>query len=855
MWNAMSLVRHHFFKEFRYLRTRWCAFLALLLFATAVNLEWLLPFQPGVKQPAWLDFMPSVILLMGLSLLISCPEDRPGSDRSFISTRPLPLRDYWLARGCLWLLLIVLPVVVQSGAVLMFSGCPWRDVLQGMWERAVMAVGFSAWLLPASALWRRREVWPCMACVAICVLLFSKVVDAVGLSWQQVGLSWIQTWAGLALGWMVFAVTTGVLAWFHLRSPWPLRRRALVSMLLGCLSLLVARLCPWGSAADSPHDQALVQKMMPDLKTELDFYTTEFQGFEKDYGRTIWAREKLDTGHPAIHARLRHLHSQVSQEGREFRCVNPTSQRASAGYWHGGHGTEIFRMDRVLKDLFPAGTLFIAGGQNHQWGMMQMHSTKVVALAAPFPDPAKPMQVTTGYAVDWYQRDIALDLSLHAGSRGRCDSHAWEITRVFRPTDSAPGPEGSTPGSLTVSLSTAMRDHWDLHHASTILLYSPQRQMAWLTPVKQTYLGRRGDSGWVRQNIELQWSGIFSYADGTDAGVDVSQLRLILLRSRYLGSSPWTWKAPNFRLKDYPERDDNLNMDSAEALYAGREAKAFQERLATFTAPAASSSEAVARRYLYDLVSTLHATHAAYKPALHAEITKAFEPLAQHHLPLLLEMPSELWPGWANRPPRTVLDASLTEENRETVIDRMLGNSTLISVVLRKGWAEQAKRMRPQIFSRLRLPPGADSLLLAWGDAECHEKLLVALRHDIDGDTMRELDKTPSLRPRMEALAMDAFREHIPVLREHNYWETETAGVACDYGSREALDVCLRWRAMGGDLPVNAGMPYPDLKRADGSKLTKDDDKGPPPWPRYRALRAADFDYLPEERAWKLRQP
>lgn len=851
----MSLVRHHFLKEFRYLRLRWFAFLALLLFEMAVNLEWLFPFQPGVQQPAWLSYLPMVLLVAGLSLLISCPEDHPGSDRSFISTRPLPLRDYWFARCGLWLCLIVLPVVVQSGAVLAFSGCPWQDVLQGMWERGVMATGFSAWLLPASALWRRREAWWVMACLVISVLVFSKFVDAIALSVQHMSLSWTQTWAGIAAGWMVFAISTAVLAWWHLRSALPLRRRVLISVVLGCLSLLAARYCPWGSPADVPHDQALVLKMQPDLKASLDFHPTEFQGFEKDYGRHIWAWGKLETGHPTIHARLRHLHSQVSQDGRGFRCENPPSQRASLGYSFGGHDGELFRTDRVLRNLFPAGTLFLDGGKNHQWGLQQRQNTKVVVLAAPFPDPGKPMQVTTDYAVDWYQRDIALDLPLHPGSHGRCDSHAWEITRIFRPTDSEPGPEGSTPGSLTVNLSAAMREHWDLHHASTILLYSPQRQMTWLTPVKQTFHGRRGDSGWVRVNIELQWNGIFSYADGADAGVDVSQLRLILLRSRYLGSSPWTWKSRDFCLKDHPAHDFNLSMSSAEQLYAGREAKAFQERLATFTVAGAGSTESVARRYLYDLVSTLHATHAAYKAPAHAEITKAFQPLGQHHLPLLLEMPSNLWPGWANRTPRTVLDASLTEAHREEVIDRMLGSPTLISVVLRKGWAEQAKRLRPQIFSRRRLPYGVDQLLLEWGDEESHEKLLDSLRHDPDSDTMKALDKMPALRPRLEALALEGFHKHIPVLRAHNYWEMQAVGIASDYGSREALDVCLRSRAMGGDLPRDAGVPFPTLLNSDGLPLWKSEEKSVPQWPRYRALKVSDFDYLPKERAWKLRQP
>ena len=86
----MSFTLHHFRKELRYLWWRWLAFLALLGFALAVNLEWLLPIRAGKPSPQWLEYLPVVVLLAGLSLLLSCPEDKPGSDRSFMSTRPLP---------------------------------------------------------------------------------------------------------------------------------------------------------------------------------------------------------------------------------------------------------------------------------------------------------------------------------------------------------------------------------------------------------------------------------------------------------------------------------------------------------------------------------------------------------------------------------------------------------------------------------------------------------------------------------------------------------------------------------------------------------------------------------------------
>lgn len=133
----MNLILHHFKKEFRYLRPRWFAFLGLLGLDLAVNLEWLFPLRAGVEPPTWLGYLPWALMLAGATLLGSCPEDKPGSDRSFISTRPLPLRAYWLARVLCWLALLLLPVMLQNGLYLMLSGRPLSEVILGIGWRGL----------------------------------------------------------------------------------------------------------------------------------------------------------------------------------------------------------------------------------------------------------------------------------------------------------------------------------------------------------------------------------------------------------------------------------------------------------------------------------------------------------------------------------------------------------------------------------------------------------------------------------------------------------------------------------------------------------------------------------------------
>jgi hypothetical protein len=366
---------------------------------------------------------------------------------------------------------------------------------------------------------------------------------------------------------------------------------------------------------------------------------------------------------------------------------------------------------------------------------------------------------------------------------------------------------------------------------------------------------RAEDSAWCRYSLRLGWQKVLNYADGEDAGVEVSQLRIILLRSRFLGSSEWTWKSPDIVLSDQPSHTASLMINN-ENIYKGREIKAFQDRLATLKAPISSTSEPEVRRYLYDLLATVSTTNAAYKKAALQEVSAAFRPLMQHHLPLMLELPGSLWPGWEGYPPKSLLDEYLTEDQRETAINLVMTNPVLTETVIRKGWVESARRLQPHLLSMPKLPEGTDQLLLKWGDDASHEKLMQQLRHFSKPDSFAQLDALPALRPRLEQLARDNLQEQAPWLKRESYSERDHFQIAADFGDRDALDVCLRWIALGGDMPSQScPPPFPNLLKADGSKLWDREVDAEKQWPRYRHLKAADFDYLPEKRAWKLRQP
>ncbi|MDI1311645.1 MAG: hypothetical protein PSV43_05785, partial [Prosthecobacter sp.] len=759
----MNLTLHHFRKEFRWLWPRWFAFLVLLALDLGVNLEWLLPLRAGVGVPGWLSYLPTVLMLAGMALMGSCPEDKPGSDRSFISTRPLPMRSYWHARIALWLLLLVVPVVLQNALYLLLSHRPVPEIMAGTWGKAVETVRGTVWVLPMTALWRRGEFWAALGCLAAGYFIADRVVDFAGLKWMNASLSYQQKPAGLTAAMLVFAVGLLWMAWRHqVGGVRTFRWRLLVMLGMATVCLMLARLWPWNDE-DSPQNQARANELAPQLKVDMDLRALEFSGFAAEWQRQFNLPIRTKTPDPQVSVMLRSQSTLIVQDDKSSQMIPPLSRRSRNASFQMPYQT-LMATDTVLRDFFPAGTLFTTSSDRTSWGMYTNQIHYICEFKEPLPDPKKPLRLTTDFEIDWYQREIALDLPLQAGANGESDGTAVRIMQVNENENEKGVP---SLGGLSVHLHVSMRHPqtgpWD---DTTLLLYCPQRQLVWVEPAfQQQQAARAGGTGWSRLAKHLSWRNVLNYADGEDARVDVSQLRIMLLRSRYLGTTGWTWKSPDIVLADHPPRRDPRQLYRQE-IYVGREVKAFQERLATLKAPVTGSTEAEARRYLYDLIAITKATEVAYKKAALKEVGDAFRPLLQNHLPLMLELPSELWPGWSNYPPRSLLDEYLTEEQRESIIDRVMTNTMLTDTIIRKGWSEAARRLQPRLLAAPRLPYGIDDLLLKWGDEASLERLMQELKCQDYGFShhYEPLDKFPSLRPRLEAFAQEAVLEEVPAL-------------------------------------------------------------------------------------------
>jgi hypothetical protein len=489
----MNLVLHHFLKEFRYLRLRWFAFLALLAFDLAVNLEWLFPLQAGTEPPSWLIYLPLVLMIAGASLLGSCPEDKPGSDRSFISTRPLPARAYWLARVALWLLLLVLPVVLQNALYLLLSERPVLEVLTGTWARAVWVIQSTAWLLPMTALWRRGEFWSALGLLAAGWLLVDRLVDFTAYTVLHCSLSYVQSVVGATFGMTLFAAGILWMAWRHQgRRTATFRRRLLVMFGIGLTCFLSARLWPWHEK-DQPSDQARVHELAPNFKTEFDLTSLGFNGFEQEMDRHMYARASSQTGDTSVSVRLRQQRACITQEGREQYSAFDQNYLQHRNNLNRTRET-ILSADQVLRDLFPTGTIFTTKDERSWWGSNSETYTHLANFQQPYPNPDKPLRVTTDYEIDWYQRDLALDIPLKEGSEGQSDSHSWRVMKVTKNQN-----EAGTPslGQVNVELHVQARSIEDIEadwqRTTTVLLYSPQRRLVWLDPAYGT-VSKAGES-------------------------------------------------------------------------------------------------------------------------------------------------------------------------------------------------------------------------------------------------------------------------------------------------------------------------------------------------------------------------
>jgi hypothetical protein len=554
---------------------------------------------------------------------------------------------------------------------------------------------------------------------------------------------------------------------------------------------------------------------------------------------------------PGLHTTLRTTATSVVQGGNDISLPLTRDQNTPLHLERA-----LFDVDTALAGFFPPETLLIRKGDSFPPGDVRPHwrfpgeTSYLVGKLGPVVDEGQPLRIRTDFSVQWWQRGIIADLPCVTGAEQEFEEgYRWSIrSRTDHALDREP-----KQGAVSVHLHLQQRTHWGRNEFIGYLLYSPQRRVGWLVPdVLQTGGTRATHTGWQRSSLTLAWKDILNHADGEDAHVDPAQLRLMVFRGREIGTTAWTWQSPELQVRSTDWNQSSMDVFGYSSLYR-RDSQAFQRRFATLKPISATSTDAEVRRYLYDVLVLCRHTVSEYTPQVKAAIREALLPLAQHHIAHLLSLPKG-YPPDVDGVFAEVIQEHLTEDQRDIVIDLLVQHPHLIEVVVKKGWAESARRVQPEFLAASR-PLNNDhyaDLLLAWGDEASHAVLLRQFRGY--GREFSELAHMPAWRPRLEAV-IHAERARRPLVMPGpgtGHW-----GIRCaaDLGDAHAFDLCMR--VMGNDPFPGSGSssdipPIPSLITADDKRIWQSEDEVANTL-RFRHRTSADFIYVPEQLAWRVK--
>ncbi|WP_395751664.1 hypothetical protein [Prosthecobacter sp.] len=839
---------HHFCKEFRYLRLRWFAFLALLGFDLAVNLEWVFAPQWGEEMPSWIFFVPMVTALAALSLVEGCPEDRPGNDLRFIGTRPLSRRSYWLAALLTGLVLIVVPAAVQNGLYLWLSARPMADVLRGMGERAFFIIGLGLWMLPVRALTLEREKWLTGGVGLLIAIggvfglpILLRLIDEDAPGFDLPPSSWIFATLTLALAFTL-------LAWVHHRRPLKPQVRLGTMALLFVGGLMLCLYWPMRTAPMEDRDPARVAALAPAFNPSVHLEEVSFH----DWGRSaessgsLYLRSRIYPAAPGIHVGLTPKGARVQQgvtvtDDWWVPWSNPS--RVSGN---------LHRVDANLAAFFPERTLFVQQSEKQdRWsGVLNSTSNAFAGLSSSF-DLEQAVKVQARFRADWWEREKLLDSACVAGTTASVPDVTWTLVEALPHQIMGEKNElVSKRGAFSLRLRLNTRRHWDHGLATAFILHSPQRRLAWVGALETLHDVRGGGTGLERQTITLSWQDILNYADGEDAKVDPAQLRLVLISGRHLGESTWTWDAPPLVPLDHFSESNYRN--SLGMIRGSGDRNSFRERIASLKPLTAESSEVEVQRYLYDVLMAIQSNWPGKNKAEEQDEEAALKPLFEHHLGMLLDVPRHLWNWGRDSVGERMLIKYLTEENRDAVIQRLGKSPHLIRVVLQRGWAEAARDYwHDRLMRSTHLDQDFIPLLLAWGDEASMDRIVTAMSYRLDSYYfIGEDGKRPAqLIARLRPLADEQFRATIPFANAMSE-SARPLATAADFGNVAAMEMCLRQLALDGEADrFNAPLPHLRDGQEKRIGMSFEDPESNTKLFRHRAV--ANFEYVPEQLAWR----
>ncbi|MES2596288.1 MAG: hypothetical protein V4662_13170 [Verrucomicrobiota bacterium] len=533
----MNLVLHQFNKEFRYLWPRWLVFLAALLADLAFNMEWILPLDPeGVTMVADMLFATGLWIIGWWVALSTAPEDEAEGGAAFVRTRPLPRHALVASRGLVWLVLIMLPMTLETGLYLTLQHRPWSDVGLGMAEELWATSSMAFWVIPAALLFRGWEIY--MALVVFFAVWGASygrtVVDfvfehlSIESSWRTLPV--LEPARFIQAAWWIGPAMVLLLLW-HQRHPWHVVKRlsAFALLLLITYGLAVSPLAknPFDEPLEQPQIQQLAQAHTPVMRAE-SFRFTEGVDDQLRSLLNVSAAVEMDGLPRDVMPFWTSSKTIITQNGRALPMLPPEKTRTNQP-----HMINLWLFEHSLSGALNAG------------GREEILAMKPMAGRGQFPfsrmeipqDLKTPVDVDMHLTAVWARLRELGRAPLQAGARILSPEAELEVLEVRKNV----GARGeSSPGQVTLLVRQSMRTLSDRHAmwpAQPLLtLHAPGKKLLWQNSMQGRNDWRAMRLGWVQMIMEMTFGEVLKAGTGVTEQ-NLGSQQLVWMKPDYLGTS------------------------------------------------------------------------------------------------------------------------------------------------------------------------------------------------------------------------------------------------------------------------------------------------------------------------------
>lgn len=531
----MNLVFHQFRKELRWLWPRWALFLAVLGFDLVFNLGWLFPLKTGGVQG--FSELSCVLLWMVAwwVALSTAPEDEADAGRAFAWTRPLPRRSYWLARLLVWLLLIVLPMMLEVGAYLALMRRPWSEVGLGMLEELIAAGSMTLWVLPGALLFRGWERYVALVIfIALWAadygrMLMRPLFELVYLE-PVFNYPFMEPMRFALVGFVMGPLMVLLLVWHQRRRLNLVQRHgAFAALTLATYALAASSLLRGGfdPAMDPAFVQRFTQEHPPIIRSE-DFQAGAYTDEKMGRCLSLSVPVTLKASPQGMIPLWSSAGATVTQNGRALPIETREPQILSdpAFITFGLHGRPLAG---DLPPGWPADSLSVDANDNKD-------TLRLPKMPLPA-DRDTPVDIDLQAAANWVRlRELGHTL-LKAGARIRNDEAEIEVLEVRLDVDAQGSP---MPGAVTLVVRQFMRTLstcgfiWPVQPMLTI--HAPGKRLLWQLTVHGGGDWRAMRLGRLQTVMTITYGGVMKPGTGVTKE-NLGEQQLLLMMPDYLGRS------------------------------------------------------------------------------------------------------------------------------------------------------------------------------------------------------------------------------------------------------------------------------------------------------------------------------